>query len=54
MKLIAKSRSIKGYKSINLWREIVSSLNEIESVKETEKNFNGAGIEEIKEDFNKL
>ena len=33
---------------------LLSSLNKSESVKESEKNFDGARIEKIKKDFNKL
>ena len=33
---------------------LLSSLNESESVKETEKNFDDARIEKIKKDFNEL
>ena len=53
LKLIAKSRGIKGYKSMPEER-LLSSLNESESVKETEKNFDDARIEKIKKDFNEL
>ena len=53
LKLIAKSRGIKGYKSMSEER-LLSSLNESESVKETEKNFDDARIEKIKKDFNEL
>ena len=53
LKLIAKSRGIKGYKNMSEER-LLSSLNESESVKETEKNFDDARIEKIKKDFNEL
>ena len=53
LKLIAKSRGIKVYKSMSEER-LLSSLNESESVKETEKNFDDARIEKIKKDFNEL
>ena len=53
LKLIAKSRGIKGYKSMSEER-LLSSLNESESVKETEKNFDDPRIEKIKKDFNEL
>ena len=53
LKLIAKSRGIKGYKSMSEER-LLSSLNESESVKETEKNFDDARIEKIKKGFNEL
>ena len=33
---------------------LVNYINESESVKESEKNFDGAWIEKIKKDFNKL
>ena len=33
---------------------LLSSLNESESVEESEKNFNDARIEKIKKDFNEL
>ena len=39
--LIAKSRGIKGYKSMSEDR-LLSALNESESVKESEKSFDGA------------
>ena len=52
MKVIAKRRGIKGYKSMS--EERLSSLNESESAKESEKNFDGARIEKIKKDFNEL
>ena len=44
---------IKGYKSMSEER-LLSSLNESESVEESEKNFNDARIEKIKKDFNEL
>ena len=47
MKLIAKSRDIKGYKSMSEER-LLSSLNESESVKESEKNFDDARIKRSK------
>ena len=53
LKLIAKSRGIKDYKSMSEER-LLSSLTESESVKESEKNFDDARIEKIKKDFNKL
>ena len=53
LKLIAKSTGIKGYKSMSEER-LLSSLNESESVKENEKNFDDARIEKIKKDFNEL
>ena len=44
---------IKGYKSASEER-LLSVLNESESVKENETNFDDARIEKIKKDFNKL
>ena len=52
-KSIAKSRGIKGYKSMPEER-LLSFLNESESVKESEKNFDDARIEKIKKYFNEL
>ena len=48
LKTIAKSRGIKGYKSMSEER-LLSILNESKSAKESEKNFDDARI-----DFNKL
>ena len=46
-------RGIKGYK--NMYEErLVSFINESESVNKIKKNFDGARIEKIKKDFNKL
>ena len=53
LKQIAKMRGIKGYKSMSEER-LVSSLDESESVKNSEMNFADARIEKIKKDFNKL
>ena len=53
LKTIANIRDIKGYKSVPEER-LLSVLNESESVKESEKNFDDARIEKIKKDFNKL
>ena len=53
LKLIAKSRHTKGYKSMSKER-LSSTLNESESVKEREKKSDGAKIEKIKKHFNKL
>ena len=53
LKLIAKSRGIKGYKSMSKER-LLSFLNESESVKGSEKKFDDARIEKIKNDFNEL
>ena len=52
LKLIEKSRRIKGYESMRKER-LLSALNESGSV-ETEKNFDDARIKKIKKDFNKL
>ena len=52
-KLISKSRGIKGYKSMPEER-LLSFLNESESVKESEKNFDDGRIEKIKKYFNEL
>ena len=52
LKKIAKM-ALRGYKAMSEER-LVSSLNESESVKEREKNFDDARIEMIKKDFNKL
>ena len=51
--MIAKIRGIKGYKSMSEER-LISSINESEPVKESEKNFDKARIEKIKKHFNKL
>ena len=53
LKQIAKMRGIKGYKSMSEER-LVRSLDESESVKKSEMNFDDARIEKIKKDFNKL
>ena len=53
LKLIAKSRVIKGYKSMSEER-LLSSLNKWESVKESERNFDYARIEKMKKYFNEL
>ena len=53
LKLIAKSRGIKDYKSMSEER-LLSSLTESESVKESEKNFDDARIEKTKKDFYEL
>ena len=47
MKLVAKSRGIKGYKSMSEDR-LLSSLNESEPVKESKKNFDDARIKRSK------
>ena len=43
LKVIAKSRAIKEYKSMSEER-LLSSLNELEPVEESEKNFHDARI----------
>ena len=53
LKTISKIRGIKGYESMSEER-LLTVLNESESVKEIEKNFDDARIEKIKKDFNKL
>ena len=53
LKTIAEIRRIKCYKSIPEVR-LLSALNELESVKEFERNFDDARIEKIRKDFNKL
>ena len=50
---IAKLRGIKGQKSMSEER-LLNSLNELESMKESEINFDDARIETIKNDFSKL
>ena len=52
LKLIAKSRGIKGYKSMPKER-LLSALSKSESVK-SKNNFDNARIKKIKEDLNKL
>ena len=52
MKLIAKSRGIKGYKSMSKER-LLSALSESKLVK-SKKNFNVKGLNKILEDFNEL
>ena len=51
LKAIAKNRGIRGYKRMSEERSI-SSINESRPVKE--KNFDGARIEQIKKELNKL
>ena len=62
LKLIAKFRDIKGYKSMSE-DELLSALNGPESLKESEKNFDDPKpkikfsklrIEEIRKNFNEL
>ena len=52
LKLIARSRHIKGYQSMSKER-LLSALVESESV-EGEKNLDNARIKKIREDFNEL
>ena len=52
LKLVAKLREIKGYKSISKER-ILRALSESESV-ENRKNLDNTRIKKIREDFNKL
>ena len=51
LKLIVKSRSIRGYKSVYKER-LLSALNESESAK-SKKKLNNAKIKKIREEFNK-
>ena len=53
LKQIAKTRGVKGYKSMSEER-LISSINESEPVKESEKNCYDARLEKIKKDCNKL
>ena len=55
LKVIAKFRDIKGYKSFSEDR-LLSSLKASESLKESEKNFDDTKqrIEKIREEFNEL
>ena len=46
LKVITKSRDIKGYKSMSKGR-LLSALNASESVKESEKNFDDTDADEI-------
>ena len=52
LKLVAKSRGIKGYKSMSKER-LLSVLRESELVG-NEKNFDDERLKKIREDFNKL
>ena len=52
LKLIARSRRIKGYEGMSKTK-LLSVLNESESA-ESEKNFENARIKEIRKEFNKL
>ena len=53
LKQITIMRGIKGCKSMSEER-LVSSINESEPVKESEKNFGDARTEKDQKDFNKL
>ena len=53
LKAIAEIRGIRGYEGMSEER-LLSSLNESESVKESDKNFDDGSIEKIKKEFNKL
>ena len=53
LKTIAEIRGIRGYESMSEER-LLSSLNESESAKESDKNLDDASIEKIKKEFNKL
>ena len=53
LKAIAKIRGIKGYKTMSE-EKLLNSLNELKSMKESEKNFDDARIETIKNDFSEL
>ena len=50
MKLDAKSRGIKGYKSMSKER-LLTAVSESELVK-SKKNFNDKRLKKIREDFN--
>ena len=52
MKLIAKSRGIKDYKSMSK-ETLLKALNELELV-ESEKNFDNARVKKSRKDFNEL
>ena len=52
LKLVAKSKDIKGYKSISRER-LLSALCESESV-ESKNSFDDKGLKKIREDFNEL
>ena len=53
LKTFAKITGTNSYKSMSE-ESLLSVLNESETVKESEKNFDDARIEKIKKDFNKL
>ena len=52
LKLVAKTRGIKGYKSMSKER-LLSVLSESEFVR-SEKNFDDERLKKIREEFNKL
>ena len=52
LKLVAKSRSIKGYKSTSKER-LLSALSESE-LAESEPNFDNERFKKIRKDFNEL
>ena len=52
LKLIIRSRHIKGYKNVSKER-LLGALSEPESVK-IEKNLDNAKMKKIREEFNKL
>ena len=52
LRLIAKSRGIKGYKSISK-EKLLGALDDSE-LAESGNNFDNARIKKIREDFNKL
>ena len=52
LKLVAKSKDIKGYKNISKER-LLSALSELESV-EIKNSFDDKGLKKIREDFNEL
>ena len=52
LKTVAKIRGIKGYKVMSAER-LLSVRNESGPLKESEKNFDDAKIENIKNDFSK-
>ena len=52
LKLVAKSKDIKGYKSISKER-LLSALSELESV-ESKNSFDDERLKKIRKDFNEL
>ena len=53
LQIIEKSKSMKDHKSISKER-LLNALNESESVRESEKNFDGSKIKKIRKKFDKL